>query len=187
MVEFYKPKTSGNGSSCTFSFNLRDKCMYTSLMKQHSWDSQAKRANFKGNKDNPKAKANVKYNTAEIGGFINAIESNEEYKGYHSSQNQIIRFSFGPYIVDGVQKGFTYRLQREAKDDSTDKVNFLIGFYPNELRLIKEYLMYVLHKVFDASLSAQNRENLNSNNANNLNEKSENSFEESYSDDDDIW
>ena len=164
MVEFYKPKTSGNGSSCTFSFNLRDKCMYTSLMKQHSWDSQAKRANFKGNKDNPKAKANVKYNTAEIGGFINAIESNEEYKGYHSSQNQITKIKFGPYVKGEDRLGFSYTVNKENKEDSTDKTGFVIGFKYPEGRLLKQYLINALNKSFKFFSNKQNESETNQSN-----------------------
>ena len=155
MIQFYKPTKSGNGSSCTFSSNGKDKSMYTSLMKQFSWDNSTGRANFKGNQNNPDAKVNVKFSMTEIAGFINAIEKNSEFKGYHSSERQIIRFDFAPYVKDGHQKGFTYRLQREAKDDSTNKVSFLIGFKPEELVLIREFLLFVLRVVFETDQRSQ--------------------------------
>jgi hypothetical protein len=157
-------------------------------MKQFSWDNSTGRANFKGNQNNPDAKVNVKFSMAEIAGFVNAIEKNSEFKGYHSSDRQIIRFNFAPYIKDGHQKGFTYRLQREAKDDSTNKVSFLIGFKPEELVLIREFLLFVLHGVFEADQrsqqeSFQQKENFHQKNVKN----EENSFEESELNDDDIW
>ena len=183
MIKFYKPTKSGKGSSCTFSSNGKDQSMYTSLMKQFSWENG--KANFRGNQNNPAAKVNVKFSAMEIGGFINAIEKNSEFKGYHSSDRQIIRFNFAPYVKDGEQKGFTYRLQREAKDDSTDKVSFLIGFKPEELVLIREFLIFVLHGIFKSDQQSQN-ENFHQKSVKNV-KNEENSFEEGELDDDDIW
>jgi len=126
----------------------------SSFIKQDSWDSKRKRGSFSKNKDNPKAKALVKYSQVEAAGLVDAIERNEKWSAYHSSQNQIVKINFGPYMDKntGAQKGFSYAVNKEAKEDSTDKISFIIGLTFPEARLLKELLCGILQKSFDNSL-----------------------------------
>ena len=148
MLQFYKPNAKNTGCSCTFTFNRKERAMFASLMRQFSWDASKRRGSFAGNKDNPKAKTNVKFNFTEASGVLDAIESNRKFSAYHSSSAQITRIEFSPYERDGNQLGFTLKVGREAKDDSTDKSQFLIGFNFPEARLLKEYIIHNLRQSF---------------------------------------
>lgn len=149
MLQFYKPNAKSTGCSCTFSFNFSDKVMFASMMRQHSWDSQKRRGSFKGNKDNPAAKASAKFSMSETSGIVDCIETNRELSSYHSFGNEITKIKFAPYIKNDEQLGFTLMVSKEAKDDSTNKRNFLIGFKFDEARLLKEYILKGLGQCFD--------------------------------------
>jgi hypothetical protein len=120
-------------------------------MRQFSWDSSKRRGSFAGNKENPKAKVAVKFSMAEAAGIIDSIDSNRPLSAYHTSSNQVTKIQFSPYVKDDKQLGFTLRVNREAKDDSTDKSAFLIGFNFSEACLLKEYISYGLRQCFAAS------------------------------------
>jgi len=152
MIQFYKPNPSVKGSACSF-WMTDDKALMSSFIKQDSWDSARKRGSFSKNKDNPKAKALVKYSQVEAGGLIDAIERNVLWSAYHSSKNQIVKVNFGPYMdkKTGEQKGFSYAVNKEGKEDSTDKVSFIIGLTFPEARLLKEFLSALLQKTFENS------------------------------------
>jgi len=155
MIHFYKPNAKVTGTACSFYLNYRDNSFFSTFIKQASWDSSKKIGRF--HKDNPDQKVNVKYSPKEIAGFINVIEKNEECTGYHGS-NQIVRFKFSPYIRNDKQVGFSYLVTKESKEDSTNKVSFIIGFDFSELVLLREHLTFLLHESFrltDASQSAR--------------------------------
>ena len=44
--------------------------------------------------------------------------------------------------------GFSYAVNKENKEDSTDKTSFIIGFTFGEARLLKQYLMKALDSSF---------------------------------------
>ena len=149
MIQFYKPNPKNTGSACSF-FLTPDGSIMSSMIKQDSWDAKRKRGSFSKNKDNPKAKALTKYSQTEAAAIVDAIERNVEWSAYHSSQHQIVKIGFGPYVVSsGEQKGFSYSINKEAKEDSTDKVGCVIGLTFPEARLLKEYLCAVLQKTFE--------------------------------------
>jgi hypothetical protein len=152
MIQFYKPNPSVKGSACSF-WMTDDKALMSSFIKQDSWDSARKRGSFSKNKDNPRAKALVKYSQVEAAGLIDAIERNTTWSAYHSSKNQIIKIIFGPYMdkKTGEQKGFSYGVNKEAKEDSTDRIGFIIGLTFPEARLLKEFLSGLLQKTFENS------------------------------------
>ena len=152
MIQFYKPNPSVKGSACSF-WMTDDKSIMSSFIKQDSWASNHKRGSFSKNKDNPKAKALVKYSQVEAAGLVDAIERNIKWSAYHSSANQVVKINFGPYMDKntGEQKGFSYSVNKEAKEDSTDKISFIIGLTFAEARLLKELLCGILQKSFDNS------------------------------------
>ena len=51
---------------------------------------------------------------------------------------------------DNKQVGFSYSVNKEDKEDSTSKANFIIGLDYGEARLLKEYLTYSLASMFKA-------------------------------------
>ena len=97
MIQFYKPNPRTTGSACSFWMNP-DGTIMSSLIKQHSWDDKRKTGSFQKNKENPKGRVIVKLGEPEVGGMMDAIESNREFSTYHSSQNQVLQIKFSPYM-----------------------------------------------------------------------------------------
>ena len=148
MVHFYKPNAKVTGTACSFWFNNEENTFFSSMIKQDSWDSGKRTGSFVKNKKNPKATVIVKFSPTEVAGIIDSIETNREFSTYHSSQNQITKIKFCPYMRDDDQIGFSYTINKENKEDSTDKSGFVIGFKFPEGRLLKQYLINALNKSF---------------------------------------
>ena len=149
MVQFYKPNAKMTGSACQFYLNHNDAAIFTTLIKQASWDANKKTGSFQANKDNPSKNVIIKLSQAEVAGFIDALERSVEFKGYHSSSLQVVQFSFGPYMRDGKQVGFSYSVSKQGKEDTTQKSSFLIGLYFNEAVLLRNHLAFLLDKSFE--------------------------------------
>jgi len=148
MVHFYKPNAKVTGTASSFWFNNEENTFFSSMIKQDSWNSSKRTGSFVKNKKNPKATVIVKFSAAEVAGIVDTIESDREFSTYHSSQNQITKIKFCPYIRDGNQVGFSYQINKENKEDSTEKTGFVIGFQYPEARLLKQYLINALNKSF---------------------------------------
>lgn len=148
MIQFYKPNPKNTGSACSFWSNY-DGSIMASLIKQASWNSNAKKGSFAKNKDNPNKRVIVKLNPAEVGGLIDSIETNREFSNYHTSQNQTLQIKFAPYVRNGDQVGYSFSVFRQDKQDSSNKVSYVIGFTFPEARYLKEFLIYVLRKIFE--------------------------------------
>jgi hypothetical protein len=149
MIQFYKPNAKMTGSACQFYLNYNDGSFFSTLIKQAAWDANKKTGSFQANRKDPMKNVIVKFSPLEIAGFLDSIERNVDFKGYHSSSQQVVQFSFGPYVKDGEQKGYSYSVSKQGKEDSTQKASFLIGFYFNEAKLLKRHLEYLLDKHFE--------------------------------------
>ena len=149
MIQFYKPNPRLTGTACSFWMNA-DNTIMSSMIKQSSWDEKRKVGSFAANKDNPKGRVIVKLSPTEIGGIIDALESNRQYSTFHSSAKQPLQVKFGPYMdkQSDNQKGFSFSINKQDKEDSTNKVGFIIGFTFPEGRYLKEYLLHLLNKFF---------------------------------------
>ena len=114
----------------------------TSMIKQDSWNDAKKQGSFLKNKDNPQKKVVSKLSRIEVAGIIDSIERNAEFKNFHSSQNQVLQIKFCPYLdkETQVQKGFSFSINKQNKEDSTQKTGFIIGFSYPEARLLKHDL-----------------------------------------------
>ena len=158
MISFYKPTEKVTGTAMSFYLNKKDNSFFTNLIKQDSWDASRKIGSFQKNKNVEGKSINIKWSALEVASFIDAIDRNDEFSGYHGS-NQVVRFTFGRYIpkskdssgnwVEGkVQKGFSFRVTRESKEDSTNKSSFVIGLSFAEAKLLREHLAYLLETSF---------------------------------------
>ena len=145
MIHFYKPTPRVTGTACSFYLNKKDNSFFSTLIKQDGWDSGKKTGTFKKNKDNPNKRVNIKFSALEIASFIDAIKRNQKLTGYHGS-NQIVRFTFGPYVRkdEQEQKGFSFSVTKESKEDSTEKSSYLIGFNFGEAELLQQHLSHLL-------------------------------------------
>ena len=148
MIHFYKPNAKITGTACSFWYNEAENTFFSSMIKQDSWNSQKRTGSFVKNKKNPKATVIVKFSPTEVAGIIDSIETDREFSTYHSSQNQITKIKFGPYVKGEDRLGFSYTVNKESKEDSTDKTGFVIGFKYPEGRLLRQYLINALNKSF---------------------------------------
>jgi hypothetical protein len=150
-VQFYKPNAKVTGSACSF-WQAEDGSIMSSLIKQDSWDAKLNRGSFSKNKDNPNKKIIIKLNLTEAGAIVDALETNRKWSGYHQSKNQIAKINFGPYERDGKQIGFSYSVNKEDKEDSTNKVGLIIGFNFGEGVVLRESLAQAIRSsVFSTS------------------------------------
>jgi hypothetical protein len=150
-IQFYKPNASNKGVAVSVSFNPADSGIYVSFIKQFSWDAAKRIGSFKGNKDNPKAKKNIKFNDIEVSGIIRAIEKEEKWSTFHKFNNDSgVSISFAPYIKDNVMAGFGLRVS-----ESKDKENiFSVGFTNDESIKLREWLKLSLEESFKVAASS---------------------------------
>lgn len=149
-LQFYKPNPKSTGSACSFWCKAEDSAIFGSFIKQSGWNTQKKTGSFKANKENPNASTQFKFNQTEVCSILDTIETNRPFSAYHSTPKQVTKFNFKPYIKDGNQVGFSYSVNKEEKEDSTSKANFIIGLNYGEARLLKEYLVHSLASMFKA-------------------------------------
>lgn len=149
MISFYKPNSKNTGTACSFTVNTKDGSIWSSLIKQSSWNESKKIGSFSDNQNNPNKSVKIKFSLTETAGLLDALERNAEFSAYHTSDKQITRIKFSPYIKDGNQVGFSYSVNKESKENSENKQSYLIGFYFSEARLVKEFLSYALQTVFE--------------------------------------
>jgi len=150
MISFYKPNSKNTGTACSFSVNSKEGSVWSSLIKQSSWNEGTKTGSFSDNKDNPQKSARVKFSITEVAGLLEALDKNVEFSAYHSSDKQVTKIRFSPYIKDEKQVGFSYSVNKESKENIENKQSFLLGFYFNEARLLKEFLTHALQSIFKA-------------------------------------
>ena len=100
--------------------------------------------------NNPNKSVKVKFSLTETAGLIDSLERNTEFSAYHTSEKQITKIKLAPYIREEKQVGFSYSVNKEDKQNVENKQSYLIGFYFNEARLLKEFLTYSLNSVFEA-------------------------------------
>lgn len=149
MISFYKPNSKNTGTACSFSVNPKDNSVWGSLIKQSSWNELKKIGSFSENQNNPNKSVKVKFSLTEAAGILDSIERNTEFSAYHSSEKQTTRIKFCPYLREDKQVGFSYSVNKEDKQNIENKQSYLIGFYFNEARLLKEFLSYSLNSVFE--------------------------------------
>ena len=149
MIQFYKPNKKVTGSACSFWLN-DDGSIMASLIKQDGWNNQKNTGSFSKNKDNPNGRVIVKLGETEIASIIDCLETNRKWSTYHRSSKQSLQINFGPYERNGDQLGFSFSVNKQDAEDSTNKVGFLIGFNFGEGRYLKEFLAFLLNKKFNA-------------------------------------
>jgi len=150
MIAFYKPNSKNTGTACSFSVNSKDESIWSSLIKQHSWNEVKKIGSFSENQNNPNKSVKIKFSLTEAAGILDSLERNTEFSAYHTSEKQSTQIKFSPYIREGTQVGYSYMISKTDKQNSENKQSYLIGFYFNEARLLKKFLSYALDSVFES-------------------------------------
>ena len=118
MLQFYKPNPKVTGSACSFWASTTEKAVFGSFIKQDGWNTKSRTGSFNKNKDNPKAKAIVKFSVTEAASLIDAISRNGT-------------------------------VNKDSKEDSTNKSSFIIGLTFGEATALRIYLERNLGKIFD--------------------------------------
>ena len=150
MISFYKPNSKNTGTACSFTVNPKDESIWGSLIKQSAWNEAKKIGSFSENQNNPNKSVKIKFSLTEAAGILDAIERNVEFSAYHTSEKQTTRIKLCPYIRDDKQVGYSYSVNKEDKQNSENKQSYLIGFYFNEARLLKEFISYALNATFES-------------------------------------
>jgi hypothetical protein len=150
MISFYKPNSKNTGTACSFSVNPKDGSIWSSLIKQSSWNEAKKIGSFSENQNNPNKSVKIKFSLTEAAGILDALERQAEFSAYHTSEKQSTQIKFSPYVKDGKHVGYSYIVNKTDKQNSENKQSYLIGFYFNEARLIKEFISYSLNSVFES-------------------------------------
>ena len=151
MISFYKPNSKNTGTACSFSVNSKDESVWSSLIKQSSWNESKKIGSFSENQNNPNKSVKIKFSLPEIAGLLDCLEKNSEFSAYHSSEKQSTQIKLSPYVKDNKQVGFSYIVTKTDKQNSENKQSYLIGFYFNEAALLKYFLKYSLNSIFESN------------------------------------
>lgn len=150
MISFYKPNSKNTGTACSFSVNPKDESIWSSLIKQSSWNESKKIGSFSENQNNPNKSVKVKFSLTEAAGILDAIRRQTEFSAFHSSEKQSIQIKFSPYIKDNKHVGFSYIVNKTDKQNSENKQSYLIGLYFNEATLLEKFLDYSLNAIFES-------------------------------------
>jgi hypothetical protein len=150
MISFYKPNSKNTGTACSFSVNPKDQSIWSSLIKQSSWNDSKKIGSFSENQNNPNKSVKIKFSLGEAAGILDAIERKSEFSAFHNSEKQSIQVKFSPYMKDDKQVGYSYIVNKTDKQNSENKQSYLIGLYFNEARLLKQFLSYALDTIFES-------------------------------------
>jgi hypothetical protein len=150
MISFYKPNSKNTGTACSFSVNPKDESIWSSLIKQSSWNEAKKIGSFSENQNNPNKSVKIKFSLTEAAGLLDALDRNSEFSAFHTSEKQSTQIKLSPYIRDDKQVGFSYIVNKTDKQNSENKQSYLIGFYFSEARLLKEFLSYSLSQIFES-------------------------------------
>lgn len=149
MIQIYHPSKSGKGFAASFWYSERDDSVFATIIKQSGYDEKTQNGVFKGNKNDPTGKVNVKLDYFEVAGILNSIEKNHTFSKPHDTEETFKQISFSPWKnQDGTQKGFSFSITSTNKQNPTIKNSFYIGFTYDEARLIREFLVYTLHSHF---------------------------------------
>jgi len=152
-LAFFKPNSKSTGHLCSFKYSKLDNSFMAELVKQSSWNAQTHQGSFAG-KD-PSKKVSVKLSETEIGQILACIKKNidvcEGKAWYHASKNQITRIKFEPWfkmsneggtwVKSGGQLGYSFKVQKEDREDSSNKSNFQITLGYGESEALLSYLV----------------------------------------------
>ena len=157
MIQFYKPNKKVTGTACSFWMN-KDGSIMASMIKQDGLNDKTHTGSFAKNKENPNGRVVVKLGNSEVAGIIDALESNREWSTYHQSSKQKLQIKFGVYNRNGEQIGYSFSVNKQDTEDSTNKVGFIIGFNFPEGRYLREYLLYLLNDWFKNNEQKQSQQ-----------------------------
>lgn len=158
-VHIYHPNKNSTGFACSFSQSPKDSTIFASIIKQSGWDAQEQVGTFKASKNDPTKNVNIKLGEVEVAAILDCLDRNRGFSTVHDGDKTMKSIRFEPWmerlseesIKEGkkpAQRGYSFSITFSHKDDSTTKTSFYIGLNYAEGRLVREYLMFVLHGSF---------------------------------------
>ena len=153
-LSLYKPNSKNTGCAFNFSVGTGNKglpALYASAIQQHSWDSNAKTANFANNKDDPDKNINVKFNEFEVGSIISAFNNRHEYSTYHTFEENSTSIKFTPWdkqvkTKDGQQTVPAFGMVLTRNGNQV----FRLPLEPGEVETLKGLFNFYLGELFGA-------------------------------------
>jgi len=156
MIAIYHPSKNNNGFACSFSQSFKDGTIFTTLIKQSTWDAENQIGTFKASRNDPQKQVNIKLAQVEVAAILDSIDRNREFSTMHDGDKQIKSIKFAPWmnkVDDGqkpTQRGYSFSITITDKQDSSVKNSFYIGLTFPEGRLIREFLIQALAKQFSS-------------------------------------
>jgi hypothetical protein len=165
MIHIYHPNKAVKGFACSFWYSARNKSLFATILKQSGWDDANQNGIFKANINDPDKKVSIKLSWVEAAAILDCIERNREFTTFHDAEPPK-SISFVPWqskafrdgegkAVPASQKGFSFSVTINNKEDSTKKNSFYIGLTFAEARLIREFIIHSMHRNFDTIQSNQ--------------------------------
>jgi hypothetical protein len=157
-IHIYHPNKRSTGFATSFWYSDRDDSFFATLLKQSGWDEARQNGVFKDSKNDPLKKVNIKLSPTEIAGILDCIERNRPFSGFHDADESPKQIKFEPWITDGNTKGYSFSVTVKSKSDSAFSNPFYIGLTFAEARLVREFLIYSLHRHFSRRSPASEKE-----------------------------
>lgn len=147
-IHIYHPNKRSTGFATSFWYADKDSTVFATLLKQSGWDESKQNGVFKDSMNDPNKKVNIKLSYTEVSAILDCIERNRPFSTFHDADEFPKQIKFEPWITDGVAKGYSFSINVQSKQDSTYKNAFYIGLTFAEARLIREFLIFAMHRHF---------------------------------------
>jgi hypothetical protein len=150
MVHIYHPSKRITGFAASFWYSDRDDTIFATLLKQSGWDEARQNGVFKDSMNDPNKKVNIKLSYTEIAAVLDCIERNRPFSAFHDADEFPKQIKFEPWLDQTTQKpkGYSFSVSVQSKQDSSYKNAFYIGLTFAEARLIREFLIFTMHRHF---------------------------------------
>jgi hypothetical protein len=155
-LTLFKPNSKNTGSLFSFKFRPSSKgekvelSLYIQAVQQATWNAATKKGAFGPNAKNPNKTISIKLTEFEVGGILNAIKSNTEFKGFHTfpGGSGSTQFWFTPAVRNDVIVGFFFNITGGTK-------KFSIPISLGECETLANYLDFGLKKLFTNRFRAE--------------------------------
>ena len=140
MAQFalYHPNKSSKGFAISFKSVLEDKAIYIEVIRQSGWNDQEKIGSFKGSRENPEGRANVKLSNIEVGAFLDCLDKSRPFSTFHDHDKKPKKINFNVWEgEDKVARGYSLGINITDKEDSSYKNSFYFGFNFAEGRVLR--------------------------------------------------
>lgn len=149
-LHIYHPNRKVTGFAASFWYSSKDNVIFATILKQSGWDETRQNGIFRDSMNDPNKKVNIKLSYVEAAAILDCIERNRPFSSFHDSEEYPKQISFTPWMgPDKVAKGYSFSVNVQNKQDSSYKNSFYIGLTFAEARLIREFIIFAIHRYFN--------------------------------------